>query len=64
LQTYITCPFPSGTWLTFRLLTSHSDLNYIGLNGLQIYDQLHKLVEKEGFELQARPSSVAVIEGM
>ena len=57
---------PIGFCFKFNLYSTHGDLYYIGLNGLQMYDQNGKelLGSAANFKLVAVPSGVHELEGM
>mmetsp|Transcript_5578 Transcript_5578/g.8503 ORF Transcript_5578/g.8503 Transcript_5578/m.8503 type:complete len:1138 (+) Transcript_5578:100-3513(+) len=54
-QQYETPLNPCGSMMKIVLLNSYGDPYYIGLNGLQIFDECGKLVELSEDQLQAAP---------
>ena len=68
-QEYEPFTFPMGYTYEFSFISTHGDSHYMGLNGLQLYDQLgehilHSLHPKTPFHLHAFPSSVTELPGM
>jgi protein JBTS26 len=61
-QEYETPYLPTGLMLQFYLINTFGDLHYIGLNGIEIFDQLGRLLtspnSKVRYQISAVPSSV------
>ena len=65
LQDYETFAYPQGFDLKIHLLDTHGDINYIGLNGIEVYDALgNPLSQTLKPSLAANPSSVRIIPQM
>jgi len=57
-------PFlPMGMNIRINLYSTHGDFFYVGLNGMEIYDQSGKAITKEA-RVFAMPSGVHVLPGM
>ena len=67
LQSYETPYCPTGYLFEFILYSTHGDVHYIGLNGIEMYDIFGKpLLQngQQGYKLVAIPFSVNELEGM
>lgn len=63
LKEYETLLHPQGFELKLCLLTTHGDINYIGLNGLEVYDFKGNDLIKSKLNvpiINAKPSSVKI----
>lgn len=64
LQTYETPCMPTGYTVKLRLLSTWGDMHYIGLNGLEIFDQRgRRLLAQPCFSLEANPPSIQILPG-
>ena len=66
-QDYETPYLPTGFILKLKLYTTWGDMHYIGLNGIELYDQNGKNILQAGensFSLHAYPQSVRELPGM
>jgi hypothetical protein len=54
-QQYLTPLFPTGCMFRFRLLNTCGDIHYIGLNGLEMYDEDDQLIPLTKKNLEASP---------
>ena len=58
LQDYETPCLPTGYILTIKLLSTWGDNHYIGLNGIEVFDNTGKDVTQTGCRVSAKPGSV------
>jgi len=55
------CPLlPAGYVFKFRLISSHGDEHYIGLNGIQLFDARHQPITLRSDQIKAIPDSIQV----
>lgn len=56
---------PSGKILRLQIFSTHGDMNYVGLNGIEIYDANGELLKlgKEIFSITAQPSDLGALPG-
>lgn len=60
---YDTPEFPTGFLFKIKLLSTWGDYNYIGLNGIELYDQFGEGMLTWGqkdYKIAAEPSSVII----
>jgi len=63
-QTYETPCMPVGYTLKLRLLSTWGDVHFIGLNGLELFDQRgRRLLAQPSFSLEANPPSIQILPG-
>jgi len=65
-QEYDTPEFPTGFCFKLKLLSTWGDFNYIGLNGLEFFDQKGEIVltkNQKDYKFSAEPSSVDCLPG-
>ncbi len=69
VQEYQTPTLPTGFIFELVLYSTHGDINYIGLNGLEMYDLLGRPMLQNSnypvtYRIDANPTSVKILEGM
>lgn len=62
-QQYLTPTLPSGCIFKIQLTSTWGDQHYIGLNGLELYDEFDQLVELDDTHIQAFPRDINVLRG-
>lgn len=63
-QDYETPCLPQGFILKLRLFGTWGDMHYIGLNGIEVYEETGGLVNAENCQIYAAPCSVKDLPGM
>lgn len=58
LQQYMTPVLPSGCIVRFRLLSTHGDPHYIGLNGIELFGGDGRRIDVHAGQIQASPRDV------